>query len=435
MVGFAGNSAFWLALAFLMSAQAYGELMTVQAAVLLVVSGLTFRTHDLFFNLLTQQARTPDQVYGITRRSELASAMLASAIVMVGAGAILLPHGQLVPFAITAGYAVLAAWGANQGAAIARLRQASRGDIIARTDVVASVLWGLAILAAIFLLRVHPLLPLLLGAAPPFARSCLLARSARRFAPDDGTKSHFTNQERRNVARFLLGAQLTNFLKNGAVSIETVILAAFAPPPLVAMYRVARGVLGIAVAALNVAYQRVYPVLARARSKAEFRAAVASLERRSLLICLVTYPLSAGTALAYAWLKPGVAILELELLTLATFVASLPAALQQGAFAILSLRGQHRSANLAYIVWFAVLGAGSSVLIWVPRIEVFMAALILAGLARFGYLRRCAHAAPGPIDPPAQPAAPEPPDPAATKGAFLPVSPSAATNSRSAPDD
>lgn len=420
MVGFAGNSAFWIALAFLMSAQAYGELMTVQAAVLLVVSAVTFRTHDLFFNLLTQQGYDHERAYGISRRSEIAAALLASVVVAIGAAAILLPKGQVAAFAITAGYAVLAALAANQGASIAELRQAHRGDIIARTDAMASVLWGLAALSAVFIGKLHPLLPLLLGAVPTFARSLLLARSARRFAPDRRAAAHLSKGEWTRVAQFLLGAQLTNFLKNGAVSIETVILAAFAPAPMVAMYRLARGVLGIALAALNVAYQRVYPALARATSELEFRAAVTSLERRSLLICVLTYPLSAITAFAYAWMKHDVGILQLELLTLGTFLASLPAAVQQGAFATLSLRGQHRSANLAYLIWFAVLGVGSVILLWVPRVEVFMAALIVAGLARLGYLRRCAHAPPGPAFSQESQPARESSDLAATKDASLP---------------
>lgn len=393
MVGFAANSAFWLALAFLMGAQAYGELMTVQAAVLLVVSGATFRTHDLYFNLLAQHGQPHQRAYAIARGSELLAAAAATIVVCAGAAVLLLPEQRFDAFAIACSYALLAALGASQGAAIAELRHAHRGDIIARTDAVAAVMWGAAGVAAVFLERVNPLLPLLLGAAPTFGRSVLLARAARGLARPGVPLERIARGEVREVAGFLLGAQLTNFLKNGAVSIETVILAAFAPAPMVAMYRVARGVLGIAVAALNVAYQRVYPVLARAASAAEFRSAITGLERRSLAICLITYPLSAFTALLYAWMKHDVGIAALQLLTLGTFLASLPSALQQGAFAVLSLRGLHRAANTAYVLWFVVLGAGSALLLLYPRIEVFMAALILAGAARLAYLKHRARAA------------------------------------------
>lgn len=393
MVGFAGSSAFWLLLAFLMTARGYGELMTAQAAVLLVVTALTFRTHDLFFNLVTQHGQPASQAYRAARTSELASAGLAAAIAASGAAFVLPRAGEPEGFAIVSGYALLAALGANQGAAIARLRHLQRGDVIARTDAVAAALWGAACLIALLLPRgAHAYAPLLVGATPPFARSILLARAARRLAPAPDVDIA-APPPTGAAARYLAGAQLTNFLKNGAVSIETVILASFASAPVVAMYRVARAVLGLGVAAINVAYQRTYPALVRAAGAADIRMAIAALERRSLGISLLTYPVSALTALAYAWLKPEVGIAALQLLTLGTFAASLPAALQQGAFAILSLRGEHRAANTAYVLWFAVLACGSAVLLWAPRLEVFVAALILAGAARLWYLRRRARQA------------------------------------------
>jgi len=396
MAGYAASSAYWLALAFALSADAYGRMMTIQAAVLMVVSALTFRTHDLFFNLVTQHAQPPQRAYRIARRCEALAAALATVAISVGAAFVYAPEANLTALLGTMGFALLASVGANQGAAIGSLRQIGRGDVIARTEAVTAAAWGLACLSIVALRDAPVVVPLIVGAAPPSLRAILLAGRVRALSWRQAAGPlALQRSETKTLMRFLGGAQITNFLKNGAVSIETLILAAFASPAVVAMYRVARAALGATLAALNVAYQRAYPVLAKAGSVEQRRTAMTGLRRRSLAICLVTYPLAAALALGYALLKPGVGVVELQLLTAGTFLALVPAALQQGAFALLSLRGDHRSANTAYLLWFGVIGLGALLLTRWPAIEVFMAAIIAAALARLWYFAARARATSG----------------------------------------
>jgi hypothetical protein len=154
------------------------------------------------------------------------------------------------------------------------------------------------------------------------------------------------------------------------------------------MFRVARATQGASNAALNVAYQRSYPVLTQAKDPAGRLAAARRMGLRSLAICFVVYPLSALASLAYALLKPEVGLIELQLLTAGTFLALLPAGLQQGSIALLLIDGDHRSVGMAYLLSLGALGLTALAMLALPRVEVFIAGLVVAGLIRLWHLDR-----------------------------------------------
>ena len=388
MISFAANSFYWLALAFAMPPAVYGRMMTLQAGVLVVVTVFTLRTHDLFFNLITQNGCAVGTAYRKTLRIELAAASVGAILCSVGA-IFFRPLGSGTSNALEiAGYAWLASFGVIHGASIGKLRYWTRGDIIAKTDLLSALVWGAACLSIPFVRDLPLVMPLLIGAAPNVVRTAALILSARSLALKAeavDVDRPIANIGRSQILGFLAGAQVTNFFKNAAVSIETMILAAFAPPATVAMYRVARGTQGAVTAALNVFYQRVYPALARAGSGAERRQALHRLQRSSLVTCLSIFPLSALIALGYSLLKPEIGIVELQLITAGTFLALLPTAYQQGAFAVLSLAGDHRSAGIAYIYSFLFLGLTSLLLFVWPSVEIFMVGVIGGAVVRLWY--------------------------------------------------
>ena len=395
MLSFGASSVYWLGLAFAMSPDAYGRMMTIQAAVLVVVTILTFRTHDLFFNLVTQNRCPVGEAYRKTMRIELAAASAGALLCAAGALMVLAPGEDWSAAAQVALYAVLASFGAINGASIGKLRYWTRGDIIAKTDMLAALAWAAACLSIPFGHRVSIVIPLIVGAAPNVVRAISLILSARALAlkmePDSSAETAADELDRRQILGFLAGAQVTNFLKNAAVPIETLILAVFATPATVAMYRVARATQGAATAALNVLYQRVYPALARATSTDERNLVLHRLRRNSLATCFLIFPLSALIALGYSLLKPEIGIVELQLITAGTFLALLPSAYQQGAFAVLSIAGDHRSAGMGYICSFLFLGLTSLLLLVWPRVEIFMVGVIGGAFVRVWYLNRQSH--------------------------------------------
>jgi hypothetical protein len=396
ILSFGGSSVYWLALAFAMSPAAYGAMMTLQAAVLIVVMIFTFRTHDLFFNLIAKHGLSADVAYRRTLKIELAAGAAGALICTLIALASEPTGGGWVGAAGFAAFALLASLGVIHGASIGKLRYLTRNDVISRTDVLTALGWVAACASIPLIYRQSAIVPLIVGSVPPAMRTLALFISVRRVLPrrDAATSGEAPAVEvgSGQILRFLAGAQVTNFIKNGAVSIETLILAAFTPPPVVAMFRVARAAQGASNAALNVAYQRSYPILARATDGAERLAAARRLGVRSFWICCAIYPLAVLASLAYALFKPEIGVIELQLLTLGTFLTLLPGgALQQGSIALLLIDGDHRSVGTAYLLSLMALGLTALAMAALPRVEVFVAGLIGAALLRMWYLNRRSH--------------------------------------------
>ena len=401
IVSFGGSSLYWLALAYAKSPAEYGHMMTVQASILIVVTIFTFRTHDLFFNLISQHGCPAETAYRRTLRIELTAG--AAGTVICTLGALLFERSaQGAAGALgVATFALLASLAVIQGSTIGSLRYLTRGDVIAKTDMLASVAWAGACASIPLIRHQPPIVPLIIGSIPPAARTLALFAFVRKLLPGPaGPKDEVEAADEPpievrdiTIVRFLAGAQIASFIKNANVSIETVVLAAFGSPALVGMYRVARAVQGASAPVLNVAYQRFYPIVARSKDPVKLRRAVRSLTVKSLIACLCMYPVSAAVSLSYSMLKPEVGLVELQLITFGTFLALLPAALQQGSFAILSLVGDHKSAGAAYILSVCVLGLTTLLLYVSPRIEFFMAGVIAAGIVRLWYMSAKSHRA------------------------------------------
>lgn len=397
IVSFGGSSLYWLALAYIKSPADYGHMMTVQSAVLIVVMIFTFRTQDLFFNLISQHGCPVEVAYRRTLRVELAAGAAGTTICTIGA-LLLDPTARGAAAALGVGiFGLLASLAVIQGSTLGSLRYLTRGNIIAKTDMLAAASWAAACVSIPFIHDQPAIVPLIIGAAPPATRTLALFASVRRILPGAAAPSGDELSETpvigsRTVIRFLGGAQITNFLKNANVSIETVFLAAFVSPALVGLYRVARAAQGASTAALNVAYQRHTAVMAKASSDADRAVTARRLGRRSLFICLMLYPASALAGLAYSLLKPEVGILQLQLMTAGTFLALVPTAVQQGSTAMLLLKGRHRALGTAYTLSLATLGLTALIMFITPRIEIFIAGVICAGFVRQWYLGRNAYA-------------------------------------------
>lgn len=399
ILSFGGSSLYWLALAFAMSPAAYGTMMTLQAAVLVVVMIFTFRTHDLFFNLVSRHGCPADVAYRRTLRIELVAGAAGALICTLTALAIEPAGGGLGAALGIAAFALLASLAVIHGASIGKLRYLTRGDIIARTDLLTALAWAAACASIPLTYRLPVIVPLIIGSAPPAVRTLALLLAVRKFLPRAAVQPRDPPIEVGSapVMRFLAGAQITNFIKNAGVSIETLILAAFTPPAVVAMYRVARALQGASNAALNVSYQRFYPILARATAEGERTDASRRMRRNALAISFAIYPLSVLAALAYSLLKPEVGLIELQLVTAGTFVALLPNALQQGSIALLLVDGDHRAVGTGYVLSLLALGLTALVMLLWPRVEVFIAGLVAAGFVRWWYLEaKGRRAPPGP---------------------------------------
>jgi hypothetical protein len=387
IASFGTSSVYWLALAFFMSAPDYGRMMTLQASIMLVSTALTFRTHDLLFFLKFKLEVTLNRAFRTAMLCEISAALLILLVCTVGALAFYSPQGNDASGSTVAIIALLIAIGTMQGACIAKLRFLRRGDVIARADILTMIGWAGAYMSFVLLPAHRPQMMLLIGSTPNALRTLALAIGARSV-PHSETEGSGVRQPLKVVLQFLSGAQVTNFLKNGAISIETMLLAAFLTPTSVALYRLARSTQGATSAAINVEYQRSYSALARSQSGRERGQILASLNRRSTLICLILYPISALFALVYAMTKPDIGIVTFQLVTLGTFLSFVPAALQQGYFAALSLHGDHRSVNIAYITSMATLLAVSGLLLLWPSMTLFILAVLLAAILRLIVLAR-----------------------------------------------
>ncbi len=385
IASFGMSSVYWLGLAFVMSADSYGRMMTLQAAVMLVTTLVTLRTHDLVFNLIAQNGARIGSASAVAFRWEVGSVLSATLLCAAGTLVLDLPRVDWAFRAQVIAFAAMSSIGVNHGSSIAKLRYHSRHDIISVVEAITSVAWAAACVSMLFVPGRPPMTMLAIGALPPMIRALALTAVARTgvglpqaVAGDQVRKAG----EWRQIARFLAGAQLINFLKNGAVSIETMILAAFASPATVAIYRIARAMQGASNAAMNVSYQRAYPRIARAADAAGRRAEMSALRRSSARICLLFYPLSALVALGYALLKPDVDVIEIEVITAATFIAMLATGYQQAAFAALSIAGDNRSAGLAYGISTGFLLLASTLLFLWPSVEIFLMGIIGAAFVR-----------------------------------------------------
>jgi len=386
---FGASSVYWLGLALTMSAAEYGSMMILQAAVLLVVAVFTFRTHDLVHFLISKADQPTGRSWRIGLGVELGAAAVCTVCATLGAWTFTGTPAEPRPEQIAI-FAALAALSVAQGATVAKLRHLDRDERIVWAGYACLVAW-IAVGAAVLVLPEHrPVLMLILGAAPQAVRTLVLlaCSTVKDGAGDDGRSRPAAAM----IARYLAGGQLINVVKNGATSIETMVLAAFAPPAVVALFRLAKSTLGAPSAASNVAVQRAFVSVAKAADSAGKVEVWRRMTRGTVRLCLVFYPISAAFALLYGLQKPDISVLTFELITAGVFVVFVPSLLLQGPFVILSVEGSQGAVNRAYIFSFVIFMAGSLLLFAVPSIWVFLAALLVSSLARQVLLERSAKA-------------------------------------------
>lgn len=382
------GSLFWLIAAFVMSSSVYGAMMSVQAAVLVVVMAFSLRTHDLFFFLIDSNGMTAKRTYFALIKFELFSVLASSCLVAVAS--FIYFAGDITPALAATLFALAASLGSSNGTAVAEARFSRRNREILIADAICLAFWLAALGAIVFGPQPDPSVVLVIGAVPLAARTAfLIVRTARMAArqatPGDRGPSL---EHRRTMITFLAAGQSANFLKNASISIETVLVALFFNPATVALYRIARAALGLSSSALNVTYQRTFPKLAAATSREETSRLARLLERRSLLLQLCAFPVASGIGYVYATTHPEVSHVMIQLVTAGLLLSLLPVALQQGVFAVLNLKGRHHQVSFGYVLALAGLAlAALATALW-PRLWVFIAGLTLANFLRLAWLRR-----------------------------------------------
>jgi hypothetical protein len=384
IAGFAASSLFWLVLAFLMPAGEYGSMMTVQAPVLLVVAVFTFRTHDLVYYLTSQRGFAIERSWRVAVTIEAVGAILCWGVSILSVRAFYpslffkSPDWQLALFAFLASLTVI------QGASIAMLRHGASARPIIWANVGCIVAWlGVAVALLAFPSRL-PMLMLIIASVPQGVRTViLLVFSSFAGERPEGLPRPVS---RRQVTRFLASGQMVNFVKNGATSLETMVLSAFAPPQVIAMYRLAKSSLGVATAASNIAVQQGFFSIAKATAGAGKLRQVRLLNIRLIRICAANYPLAVAFAFIYSFYKPEIDFVTFEAITFGVFLASVPSVLLQTPFVVASLEGKIGIANTAYILSLVVFLGVSALLFVVPSVWLFLVATLVSALARQVYL-------------------------------------------------
>lgn len=388
LANFGASSLYWLGIAFLISVSDYGVLMTVQAAILLVVALFTMRTHDMVFFLSGTHGYSIGHAWRAAFTIEIAAMVLCLA---AGVAVIFLIERDTFPSPFVAVlFLTLAATVIFQQASIAKLRRLERLGTIHAANGLTLFLWTLA-LAWLALTSPEALGDfLVVGAIPLAGRSLILVAGALVAHDPAATGGRPTEWGR--VARFAISGQAVNFVKNGATSIETTILAIFVPPAPVALYRLTKSAQGMATAFSNVAFQQGSDSIASASAADHRRDLLRRLRLRGLRGSLATYPFAAAFAALYAWWKPEVGMVEFQLVMAFSFLAMLPQIMLQGAFIVLSLAGQHARVNAIYLLSAGALALFSCVLFAAPTIWAFLAALTAANVLRWALLERAAGA-------------------------------------------
>lgn len=387
IANFGASSLYWLAIAFIVSVSDYGVLMTAQAAILLVVALFTLRTHDMVFFLSGTHGYSIGHAWRAAFTLEIAALALcfAAGVAVI----LLLVPGTFPSLSVAVLFLTLSATVIFQQASIAKLRRLERLRTIHAANGATLALWVLALLWLALGSRDGLADFLVAGAIPLAGRSLILVAGAL-VARDRAALASEGATDWWRVVRFAVSGQAVNFVKNGATSIETTILAIFVPPAPVALYRLTKSAQGMATAFSNVAFQQGSDSIASASAPGHRRDLLRRLRLRGLRGSLATYPFAAAFAALYAWWKPDVGMGEFQLVMAASFLAMLPQIMLQGAFIVLSLAGRHARINAIYLLSAAALGLFSCALFVVPSIWVFLAGLTAANVLRWVLLERAA---------------------------------------------
>lgn len=386
---FAASSFFSLALAFVLAPSLYGQMMTWQAAILIVSSFLTTRTYELFFHLQSKHDVDGRRAFWTSVRIETLSSLVIVAACAVGAVFAGMASASFPGVADVTTLAVLIAFGTMQGGSVAWLRHTGQWGFVAAADFTCILTWAAALAILIFSGIRDPLTLLLLNALAQGVRAAsLFAACVVTFGRNRASHKRGNSPELGKVLKFIAGGQVANALKNGSTSVETIIVAVFFGPVTVALYRIARALIGLPTAALNVLLQKSYPTLTRSTPGFERQQARQKLAHRSIQVALILYPLAAGIGIVYALIKPEVDLIQFQLVLAACYLTLIPAAQQQAAFVLLSVNGDHAALSVAYIVAFVFLLSCVGLLTLVPSLTIFLLSVFGAAVIRAWIINR-----------------------------------------------
>ena len=385
-LSFGASSVFWLVAAWLMELGVYGSVMQMQALLLLSSALFSLRTYDLVFHLGKHHGWPLGTAWRAALRVEIGLLLAGTTCC-----AVVLNWPGLAPAALggnAAGYGLVLAVLANlpllQGASAALLRGQHRDHDVAVAELCAFGAWAMALLV---IWTAAPLTPRLLlisafaaGAARPLALAALALRAYEEVS------APALAMDRRRIARYLLGGQLTNLLKNNLVAIETLLLGRVAGAEAVALYRVARSMLNLSTVLLNIGAQKAFRELPKAVTELARAATLRRLNREALIIYGCTLPVSFAVAWAFSRWHANGSYDDLVSTLAWSALAMLPLVLQQSQFAALSLDGGFSRIGAAYAGGLLLLVAGCLLLNPMPLI-VFLIVVALAGSLRYALLR------------------------------------------------
>jgi len=388
---YAGSSLFWIALALFMNAGQYGHINKLQAALLLVPSFLSLRTYDLVF-YLRRNFQTDDLdsfliAIGVESVAAAVCTLLVVAFFSVGAAGTLAGTNSITWVLVAA---FLASIPVVQGASPALLRCMKLDGHVAWSNLAS----GAAFLAGFALLRIVPrpspifILTVWLAAnavRPLFLIGCAVA--AAGHARIVARRPWRTGLGLGDLLRFLTAGQVTNMFKNGALSLETLLLGTIASNATVAVFRLSRSFLNLPTFMFNVTYQKSFLALAASGSQAEVDQVLRHFDRHVFRIYVVMTPLTFLAVGAFAFIRKkaeyGGLLIGFPLMA----IAVLPSILQNAVIAALTLNGRFLGVNAAYVGGFVVLAAGCVAISSFASIYSFAAVLFLSYVARYLLMR------------------------------------------------
>jgi hypothetical protein len=392
---FFATSLYWLFAAFRLSATEYGQMMQLQALIIIVTAIFSLRTHDLVFYLQKSHSWELRRSFYFAQSLEIALVVLstASAISLLLLNSILSePVRADVDLVTWTTISLLANSTLIQGSSLAYLRAQHLDVKIAKSDLYAIGAWGAALLLLAIWKNPKPQEVLVVGfaasAIKPMAlwivsRATPTVRLSRESMP-------MKTINKKEVCYFLLGGQLTNMLKNGMISIETLLLGLMMSPESVAIFRVSRSFFGLTTAMLNITYQKTFRELVKQKTDMEIKLTITRFNSKSLKLWAISIPPIIVASFLFSYLKNDAAYSELPFITLLISIAFLPIAVQQSDYALLTLGAKFKKISIAYIVGGGVLLLSALSLNSQMTLPLFVLIIGVANFLRYWFIRYAA---------------------------------------------
>jgi len=391
-IAFTATSLYWLFAAFRLSAGEYGQMMQLQALILIVTAIFSLRTHDLVFYLQKTHSWDLRHSFIFAQNLEIALVILSTA----GAVCLLLLHSILsdpahadVSIVTWSAISLLANSTLIQGSSLAYLRAHHLDAKIAWSDLYAIGAW----IGALFLLAIwkHPkpnevlVIGFAASAIKPIAllvisRSAPTVRTLRLGMP-------MIALNKKEISYFLLGGQLTNMLKNGMISVETLLIGLMMSTESVAIFRISRSFFGLTTALLNITYQKTFRELVKQKTATEINLTITNFNSKSLKLWAVSMPPIIVASFMFLHIKNDIAYSELPFITLLISIAFLPIAIQQSHYALLTLEARFKKISMAYFVGASVLLLSCLSLNSQMTLPLFVLTLMVANFSRYWFLR------------------------------------------------